>query len=50
MPFVCHLCSLITCNTTHCGFLNDTRHLSHQLPNYLTLNELISEYVCDSVG
>jgi hypothetical protein len=37
---------LITYETTHCGFLHDIGHLIHQLPNYLTLNELISEYAC----
>lgn len=45
MCFPCHLYSLATYKTAHCGFLHDIRYLKHQLPNYLTLNELISEYV-----
>lgn len=46
MCFLCHLYSLVTYKTAHCAFLHDIRYLRHQLPNYLTLNELISDCVC----
>lgn len=30
----------------HQGFLHTTKHFQHQLPNYFTLNVLISGHLC----